>query len=150
ARAYGSAPLAVAVAEGADGRSLWDEVRWESQPGGHSIWGNSGGARWTQELYRGALKGGGPPRYVQPYSAPWNARQATAVSVPLNFLWFEEERGRAWDKAVARRLDLGTGIGVIVGVNTNPTFSDQVYVVARHAEEPTPYQAVLVWRQRES
>ena len=39
---------------------------------------------------------------------------------------------------------------MVVGVNVNPTFSDQAYVVVHHEPEPTTYQAVLVWRQRDS
>ena len=148
ARAYRSAEVVPAVTDGGENRALWDEVRWEGHPGEHSVWVVPAGARWTQELYRVALRGRGPLRYFQPYVPAWSADRAVAVAFPLNFLWFHEERGGAWDGPIGRRVDLGTDIGAVVGVNTNPTFSDQVYVVVRHAEEPTTYQAVLVWRQR--
>jgi hypothetical protein len=150
ARAYGGAHVASTVTAGGEGKALWDEARWDGKPGEHSVWVVPAGTRWTQELSRVALKGSGPLRYFQPYSPPWDGGKLPAVAFPLNFLWFHEERGTAWDKQIARRIDLDEGIAAVVGVNTNPTFSDQVYLIVSHAEQPTTYQAVLVWRQRES
>ena len=150
ADAYGGARVVATLTDGGEGRVLWDEARWEGKPGEHSVWVVAAGARWTQELYRVALRGSGPLRYAQPSAPPWDPRKLVAASFPLNFLWFHEERGTVWDKEIARRLDLAEGIGAVVGVNTNPTFSDQVYLIVKHAEQPTTYQAVLVWRQRES
>jgi hypothetical protein len=70
------------------------------------------------------------------------------VALPLNFLWALEERGTAWDKHIARSLDLGNGVGVVVGVNVNPLFPDQAYLILNQAAGPTTYKVVLVWRER--
>jgi len=59
-----------------------------------------------------------------------------------------EERGTFWLKYLSRGLDLRNGIGTVIGVNTNPQFPDVVYIIAQHAEQPTTYEAVVVWRQR--
>jgi len=77
-----------------------------------------------------------------------NGTRAAALTIPLNFLWAQEERGTAWDKYISRGLDLTEGIGAVVGVNTNLLFPDQVYLIVSHAEQPTTYKAVLVWRVR--
>ena len=60
----------------------------------------------------------------------------------------QEERGAAWLKYISRGLDLRGGIGAVIGVNTNPQFPDLVYIITQHAEQPTTYEAVVIWRQR--
>ncbi|HKX01514.1 MAG TPA: hypothetical protein VJX71_03380 [Methylomirabilota bacterium] len=44
-------------------------------------------------------------------------------------------------------MDLGNGIGVVVGSSPNPTFPDQVYMVVNQAEQSTTYKVILVWRE---
>jgi hypothetical protein len=41
-------------------------------------------------------------------------------------------------------------IGAVIGQNFNPQFPDVMYLITRHAEEPTTYEAVVVWRPRKS
>ena len=38
---------------------------------------------------------------------------------------------------------------VVVGVNTNRSMPDQVYLIVRHEDVPTTYKAVLSWRPRD-
>jgi hypothetical protein len=148
ARAYGGARVIPAVKLGGEGSVVWDEIIWDGTPGERSVWLVSPTVRNLQELYRVALKGSGPLRHFQPYGFPTNGSRATALSLPLNFLWFHEERGTAWDKYLSRGLDLKEGIGAVIGVNTNALFPDQTYLVVAQADAPTIYKAVLVWRER--
>lgn len=147
-RAYGGARVVPEMKPGGDGSTLWDEITWDGKPGERSVWIVSPIIRNLQQLYNVALKGTGPLRNFQPFTFPINGTRAAAVALPLNFLWAQEERGTAWDKYISRSLDLGNGIGAVVGVNTNPLFPDQVYLIVSHGDQPTTYKAVLVWRER--
>ena len=69
------------------------------------------------------------------------------VRYPLEFLGFHDDRGDLWEKYLSRTLDLGNGIAVVVGSNSNSTFPDQAYLVINPAAQPTTYKAVLVWRE---
>jgi hypothetical protein len=138
------------VKAGGEGKVLWDEVRWEGRPGEQSVWLVKAISLRPQWLYRTALKGQGPMRQFVPYTVPIDIVKLPAIQLPLDFLWFYEERGTIWERYVARRLDLGLGIGVVVGANFNPSFPDWAYLVVRHAEQPTVYKAVLAWRERPS
>ncbi len=148
AQAYGGARVVPAMKPGGDGSTLWDEITWDGKPGERSVWLVLPIIRNIQEVYNVALRGTGPLRNFQPFSFPMNGTRAAALTIPLNFLWAQEERGTAWDKYISRGLDLTEGIGAVVGVNTNLLFPDQVYLIVRHAEQPTTYKAVLVWRVR--
>ncbi len=97
-------------------------------------------------LYRVVLQGTGPLRHFTPY-APTNGHKLPVVKYPLDSLWLYEERRALWEKYLARSLDLGNGIGAVVGSNSNPTFPDLVYLVVNQAQQPTTYKAVLVWRE---
>ncbi|MBI4590129.1 MAG: hypothetical protein HY725_14950 [Candidatus Rokubacteria bacterium] len=149
ARAHGGVYVRAEVRQGGWEQELWDEVRWEGKPGEQSVWVVAATTTRTQELSRLALKGVGPLRQFQPYAISANSTKLGAVKVPLNFLWAEEERGRVWQKYVSRVLDLGRGIGAVVGENHNPLFADHVYLIVSQGAEPTTYKAVLVWRRRE-
>lgn len=150
ARAWGGVAVESALTPaGSDGR-IWDEVRWQGTPGEQSIWLIAPTGRNTQELYRLALRGTGPMRYHQAFNPPWDIRPLAAPKYPLSFVWFYEERGTIWDRYLTRSLDLGQGIGAVVGVNDDGSFPDSVYLVVRHAAEPTAYKAVLGWKQRAS
>jgi hypothetical protein len=150
-RAYGGArviPEAIWGGVAANGL-VWDEMIWEGKPGEHSVWLLSPSIiNYFQEVYNVALRGGGPLRNYQPFTYPMDRTRVTALSMPLNFLWVQEERGTVWEKYVSRGLDLGQGIGLVIGANFNPQFPDVAYIIARHAEQPTTYKAVVVWRQR--
>ena len=136
---------------GGEGAIVWDEMVWEGNPGEHSVWIISPSIiNYFQEVYNVALKGNGPLRNHQSYTFPMDGSRVAAVSIPLNFLWVQEERGTAWDRYISRGLDVRNGIGAVIGANFNPQFPDLVYLITQHAEQPTTYKAVVVWRQRTS
>ena len=149
-RAWGGVRVIPDVRQAGEDRTLWDVGRWEGKPGERSVWVITAGTMRPQELYRVALKGSGPLRHFQPYTLPGGSAPVAVVKYPLNLLWFAEDRGTIWDKYVSRSLDLGRGIGAVVGENTNPSFPDQVYLIVSQGAEPATYKAVLVWRQRQS
>jgi hypothetical protein len=151
ARAYGGARVLPDVKWGGGDAIVWDEIVWEGKPGEQSVWLISPSiVNYFQEVYNVALKGSGPLRNYQPYTVPMDGSRVAAVSIPLNFLWVQEERGTAWDKYVSRTLDLVNGIGAVIGANFNQQFPDQVYLITQHADQPTTYKAVVVWRQRKT
>jgi hypothetical protein len=121
-------------------------VRWEGKPGERSVWMvlPSGTGR-PQRLYRTVLKGAGPPRQFMAY-VPVNGSRSAAVKYPLSFLWSYEERGLIWDRYVSKSLDLGDGLGAVVGENFNQAFPDTVYLIVQQGAAPTTYKAVLLWR----
>jgi len=148
-RAYGGVRVVPEVIWGGADGVVWDEMIWEGKPGEQSVWIISPTIiNYFQEVYNVALRGSGPIRNYQPFALPMDGSRVTALSMPLNFLWVQEERGTAWDKYVSRGLDLGQGIGLVIGANFNQQFPDVAYLIARHAEQPTTYKAVVVWRQR--
>jgi hypothetical protein len=148
ARAWGAAPVAVAtVTMGGVERQLWDEIRWEGKPGEQSVWLVRPTSRLPQYLLRTAIKGVGPLRQFQPYAVPGGTR-VPVLRMPLAYIVHREEDGSVWRRDVASRLDLASGIGVVVGLNDNLTFPDNATIVVTHAPEPTTYKAVLVWRLR--
>jgi hypothetical protein len=148
-RAYGGARVVPEVIWGGADGVVWDEMIWEGKPGEHSVWVISPSiVNYFQEVYNVALRGSGPLRNYQPFALPMDGSRVTALSMPLNFLWVQEERGTAWEKYISRGLDLSQGIGLVIGANFNWQFPDVAYIIARHAEQPTTYKAVVVWRQR--
>ncbi len=146
--AFGSVPIRAEVQLGGFDGVLWDEARWEGTPGEQSVWVVTPTSRRPQELRRVALKGFGPLRQFLPYILPPNSAPYPAVGFPLNFLWIQAERGTAWQSDVSPVLALSEGIGAVIGLNTNRSFPDSVYLIVRHGEQPTTYKAVLAWRQR--
>ena len=147
-RAWGGSRIIPEVKFGGDGTTTWDTFTWDGKPGERSVWLIVPIIRRIQEVYYAALKGTGPLRNYQPYNIPLNGAKITVPTFPLNFLWFHEERANMWDRYLARDLDLSEGIGAVVGVNTNTSFPDQVYIIVSHAPEPTTYKAVFGWRER--
>src|SRR6185295_7505179 len=123
ARAYGTVRVLAEVKAAGDG-TRWDEVRWEGEPGERSVWMVlPGGSGRPQRLYRTVLKGAGAPRQFIPY-VPVNGSRSAVVKYPLNFLWSYEQRGLIWDRYVSKSLDLGDGLGAVVGENFNQAFPD--------------------------
>ena len=148
-RAYGGARVIPAVkAAGEDRPVVYDEMIWEGKPGEHSVWVLLPSILYFQEVYNVALRSTGPLTNYQPYSFPMNGGTVKAARVPLNFVWAQEERGTIWSKYLSQRLDLTSNIGAVIGVNTNPMWPDHAYIITRHTEEPTTYEAVVVWRPR--
>jgi hypothetical protein len=149
ARAYGGVRVLPEVKWGGAEAIVWDEMVWQGNPGERSVWLISPSIlNYFGEVYNVALRGSGPLRNHQPFAVPMDRSRVAALSIPLNFLWVQEERGTAWDRYISRSLDLGSGIGAVIGVNFNPQFADLVYLITQHAEQPTTYEAVVVWRQR--
>jgi hypothetical protein len=148
ARAYGAVHVLPEVKPGGEGTAQWDNVRWDGKTGERSVLvvAPSGRGR-PQELYHVVLKGTGPLRHFIPYALSSNRRKLATVRYPLEFLWFHEEGADLWDKFLSQAMDLGNGIGVVVGSSPNSTFPDQVYVVVSQAEQPTTYKVILVWRE---
>ena len=150
-RAYGAARVVPQrVTPGGENKVLWDEIRWEGTPGEHSVWLVKASSLRPQEVNRVALKGAGPLRQYVPYTMPVGIIKIPAVQYQLDFLWFYEERGTIWERYISRSLDLSNDIGLVVGVNFNPSFPDYVYVIVRHTAQPTAYKAVISWRERAS
>jgi len=148
ARAYGAVPVRADVRKSGDDRQLWDEVRWDGKPGEQTVWLVASTSTVTQEVQRVALKGTGPLRQFRSYTIRAGGEKISAVKFPLYFLWFHEERGAVWEKHVSKVLDLGDGIGAVVGVNHNEVYADHVYLIVRHAAEPTTHKAVIFWKSR--
>ena len=149
AQAYGGVPVVAPVLLGGEGRTLWDEVRWEGKPGEQTIWVVTPSSRLPQALVRVALKGKGPLRQYQPYGVPAGKKEAV-VRIPSDYLSFGEQRGTIWQKDLASRLDLGNAIGAVVGLSGNPSFPDRAVLIVSQGTEPTSYKAVLAWRLRTS
>jgi hypothetical protein len=148
-RAYGGVRVLPEVKWGGTEAIVWDEMVWQGNPGDRSVWLISPSTvNYFAEVYNVALRGSGPLRNYQPYVVPMDRSRVAALSIPLNFLWVQEERGTAWDKYISKSLDLSSGIGAVIGVNFNQQFPDLVYLITQHAEQPTTYEAVVVWRQR--
>ena len=148
ARAYGAKRVRAEITLGGDDDQLWDEIRWDGQPGEQAVWIVTPAARQPQRMLRVALKGTGPVRQYLPYKVTGGSARTVAVTYPLNFLWFHEERGTAWDRYLSSKLDLSGGIAAVIAENFNPTFPDRVYIIIRQGPQPTTHKAMLVWRTR--
>lgn len=142
----------------AEGGRRWDEVVWTGHPGERSVWVIAPTTTRTQEVAHVALQGapvsaGESPalRHYLPYRVTGSPSPQTAVSYPLDFVRFYENRGPAlWDRYLSRSTGLGQGIAVIVGENSNPSFADWVYIVIQHPPQPTTFRAVVAWERRRS
>jgi hypothetical protein len=147
ARAYGAVRVLAEIKPGGEGKTRWDEVRWDGKAGERSVWvvEPSGRGR-PQQLYHVVLKATGPARHFIPY-APTHGQQLVTVRYPLDFLWFHEERGDLWERYLSRSIDPSHGIAVVAGANSNSLFPDVARLLVNQAEQPTIYKAVLIWRQ---
>jgi len=147
ARAYGAVRVLAEIKPGEEGRSRWDEVRWDGKPGERSVWAvEPSGRGRPQQLYHVILKATGPARHFLPY-APTNGERLVTVRYPLEFLWFHEERGDLWERHLSKSVDLSNSIAVVAGANSNSLFPDVARLLVNHAEQPLTYKAVLIWRQ---
>lgn len=148
-RAYAAVPVRAEILKPGINGFGWEEARWEGKPGERSLWVISASNTRYQQLSRLALQGSGPLRQFQPQFGPVNGKRLLAVTMPLNFLWAEEERGTLWNRWLTGNLDLGQGLGAVVGVNHAPLFPDVAYLVIEQGPQPTIYSAILSWRRRQ-
>jgi hypothetical protein len=139
----------------AEGSRRWDEVVWQGVPGERSVWVIGPTTTRTQEVVQIALLGtplGADParlRYYQPYRVTGSPSPQVAVTYPLDFVRFYEDRGPAlWDRYLSRSTSLGQGIAAVVGESSNPTFADWVYLVVQHPPRPSTFKAVVGWERR--
>jgi hypothetical protein len=141
-----------------EGGGRWDDVTWQGNPGERSVWVVGPTTTRTQEVIHVALQGvpldGGEAsalRYYLPYRVTGSPTPQTAVTYPLAFLRFYEDRGPAlWDRYLSRSTALGQGIAAVVGENSNPSFADWVYIVVEHPPQPMTFKAVMGWDRRRS
>ncbi len=148
AKAWSAVPVQAPVKIGGGRHDPWDETRWEGTPGDVSVWLVVPSTRRPQEVARLAVRGTGPLRHFQPYTAPMWSAPLVAVRLGLGYLRGLEERDAVWSRYAGKMLDLGQGIAVVVTTGDR-VFADEVHVVIRHGTEPTRYKVVLGWRMRE-
>jgi hypothetical protein len=148
ARQFGTVTVRGTVTLGGGAAQAWDEARWEGKPGEQSVWVVEPSGRQAQEIVRAAVRGTGPMRHFQVYTLPSGQGRLTVMRMPLGFLRYEGERGRLHGKYLAPRLDLGQGIGIVVGANDDGFFADRIWIVVTHTPEPTTFKAALGWLQR--
>ena len=134
------------VQKGGEGNVLWDEVRWEGQPRGQSLWVVRPVGRRPQELVRVALKGAGPLRVYQPAGITASGERVVAVRLPLGTLIAEQEKREFWAGHIGPALDGSGGLAAVVGVNEDRTKPDVVLLLVSHDPVATAYKAILVWR----
>ncbi len=140
----------------AEGSRRWDEVVWVGNPGERSVWVIAPTTTRTQEVVHVALHGvpvtaGESPalRHYLPYRVTGSPVPQTAVTYPLDFVRFYEDRGPAlWDRYLSRSTGLGQGIAAVVGESSNPSFADWVYIVIQHPPQPSTFKAVVGWERR--
>jgi hypothetical protein len=88
-------------------------------------------------------------RHYLPYRVTGSPVPQTAVTYPLDFVRFYEDRGPAlWDRYLSRSTALGQGIAAVVGESSNPSFADWVYLVIQHPPQATTFRAVVAWERR--
>jgi hypothetical protein len=146
ARAWSGVGIHADILRGGVDVGRWDEVRWQGKPGERSIWliKATGNTR-PQSVQRLTLESGaGPVRLYPPYVFTGGGRLAV-LQMPQPLIASSETRGNIWDKWVAKGLDLGQGIGAVVGLSANALNSDLVYLVVQQGDQPTSYKAVISW-----
>jgi hypothetical protein len=134
-----------------EGRRRWDEAVWDGKPGERSVWVIAPLVTHQQEVYHTAINGkadGAPLRYYVPYQVTGNPKPAPVVAYQLPFMRFYTDRGTLWDRYLSKSVSLAGGIAVIVGINSNPSFADWVYIVVEHPPLPTTFKAVFGWERR--
>ncbi len=137
----------------ADGPRQWDEIVWDGKPGERSVWVIATTTTHFQEVKHVAIKGwqpGAALRYYIPYRVTLNPTPETALAFPLSFIRFYEDRPGLWERYLAKSINLGEGLAVLVGANETPGFADWVYLIVQHPPQPTTFKAVLGWGRRMS
>ncbi len=139
--------------EAAEGPRQWDEAVWDGKPGERSVWVIATTTTHMQEVKHVAIKGwqpGSALRYYIPYRVTLNPSPESAVVFPLSFIRFYEDRPGLWERYLAKSINLGDGVAVLVGANQTPAFADWVYVIVQHPPQPATFKAVLGWGPRMS
>ena len=146
ARAWAGVGIRADIVRGGINIGRWDEVRWEGKPGERSIWliKATGNAR-PQTVQRLTLESGGRPvRLYPPYVFTGSERLAV-LQMPQPLIASSENRGDIWDKWEGKSIDLGQGIGAVVGLSANALNADLVYLIVQQGDQPTIYKAVVSW-----
>ena len=145
ARAWGGVAVQAQIARGGV-VSFWDEVRWDGKPGERSIWivKPDGRAR-PQVVSHVVLKGTSPLAIYRPYAVACGRTPVPVMSLGIPLIAFQESRGDVWDKYVAKNIDLGRGVGAVVGANNNAVLADLVYIIVEQGPSPTTFEVVLSW-----
>jgi hypothetical protein len=91
------------------------------------------------------LKGTTPRTLYQPYTAACGTTRVPVMQLGMPLIAFQESRGDVWDKYVAKSLDLGHGIGAVVGVNNNAVLANLVYIIVEQGPTPTTFEVVITW-----
>ena len=145
ARAWGGVAIQAQVARGGV-VSYWDEVRWDGRPGERSIWiVKPNGRKSPQAVNHVVLKGTTPLTLHQPYTAACGTTRVPVMQLGIPLIAFQESRGDVWDKYVAKSLDLGHGIGAVVGVNNNAVLPSLIYIIVEQGSAPTTFEVVITW-----
>jgi len=145
ARAWGGVAIQAQIARGGV-VSYWDEVRWDGRPGERSIWiVEPNGRENPQAVNHVVLKGTTPLTLYRPYTAACGTTRVPVMQLGIPLIAFQESRGDVWDKYVAKSLDLGHGIGAVVGVNNNAVFPNLVYIIVEQGPTPTTFEVVITW-----
>jgi hypothetical protein len=145
ARAWGGIAIQAQIARGGV-VSYWDEVRWDGRPGERSIWiVKPNGRENPQRVNHVVLKGTTPLTLYQPYTAACGTTRVPVMQLGIPLIAFQESRGDVWDKYVAKSLDLGHGIGAVVGVNNNAVLANLVYIIVEQGPTPTTFEVVITW-----
>jgi hypothetical protein len=147
ARAWSGVGIRADILRGGVDAGRWDEVRWEGKPGERSIWLiKATGSNRPQSVQRVTLESGTrPARLYPPYVFTGGSGRLAVMQIPQSLIAFSEARGNLWDKWVGRGLDLGQGIGAVVGLSPNALNPDLVYLVVQQGDQPTSYRAVISW-----
>ena len=145
ARAWGGVAIQAQIARGGV-VSYWDEVRWDGRPGERGIWiVKPSGLENPQAVNHVVLKGTTPLTLYRPYTAACGTTRVPVMQLGIPLIAFQESRGDVWDKYVAKSLDLGHGIGAVVGVNNNAVFPNFVYILVEQGPTPTTFEVVITW-----
>jgi hypothetical protein len=147
ARAWSGVGIHADILRGGVDEGRWDEVRWEGKPGERSIWliKVTGNYR-PQSVQRVTLESGARPvRLYPPYVFTGGSGRLAVMEIPQPLLAFSETKGNVWDKWVGKGLDLGQGIGAVIGLSANALNADLVYLVVQQGDQPTSYRAVISW-----
>jgi hypothetical protein len=147
ARAWSGVGIHADILRGGVDAGRWDEVRWEGKPGERSIWLiKATGNNRPQSVQCVTLESGvRPVRLYPPYVFSGGNGRLAVMQMPQPLIAFSETQGNTWDKWVGKGLDLGQGIGAVVGLSPNALNPDLVYLVVQQGDQPTSYRAVISW-----
>ena len=129
----------------------WQEIRWEGKPGEKAVWVVQGQGTHLQEVTGVGLVAGttGQFRHYVPYGASLSPVPLRATRFPLTLIEFWEGKSGLWQRWLARHVDLGEGVAVIVGENGNLVYADSVFLVIQQGSAAATYTVALAWRDRE-